>query len=80
MKSIDAKGKTLKEVSPIIKASLNGEVVRIKNADHISGLAAGLKQGEMVIEGDTGDYLGVLNAGALIKVTQNVKHYVADNA
>jgi len=79
MKKISAKAKELKEVSKMLKTSLNGELVVVTNAGHIHGLAAGLKQGEVVIEGNAGDYLGALNDGAVIKVTKNVGKYVADN-
>ena len=79
MKKISAKGKKLKQVSQTLKTSLNGELVAVTNAGHIHGLAAGLKQGEVVIEGNAGDYFGALNDGAVIKVTKNVGKYVADN-
>lgn len=79
MKKISAKSKGLKEVSQTIKASLNGELVTVTNAGNIHGLAAGLKQGEIVVEGNSGDYFGALNDGAMIKVTKNVGKYAADN-
>lgn len=79
MKTIDAKTKDLKALNSALKKSLNGVPVQVKNAEHLHGIAAGLKHGEILIEGDAGDYLGVLNAGATIKVTQNAARYVADN-
>jgi glutamate synthase domain-containing protein 3 len=79
MKKISAKSKELKEVSQALKTSLNGGVVTITNAGNIHGLAAGLKQGEVVVEGNAGDYFGALNNGAVIKVTKNVGKYAADN-
>jgi glutamate synthase domain-containing protein 3 len=78
MKKINAKSKELKEVSQTLKTSLNGELVAVTNAGHIHGFAAGLKQGEVVIEGNAGDYLGALNDGAVIKATKNVGKYAAD--
>jgi glutamate synthase domain-containing protein 3 len=79
MKKINAKGKNLKQVSQALKTTLNDEGVVVTNTEKIHGLAAGLKQGEVVIEGNAGDYLGALNDGAVIKVTKNVGKFAADN-
>jgi len=79
MKTINAKTKDLKFTNQALKESLNGHPVVIKNAEAIYGLAAGLKHGQVIIEGSAGDYLGVLNDGATIHVTQNVGKYLADN-
>jgi glutamate synthase domain-containing protein 3 len=79
MKTIDAKTKDLKDVNLAIKGSLNGQPVVVKNAAHISGLAAGLKHGEVQINSDAGDYLGVLNDGATIIAGKDAGKYVADN-
>ncbi len=79
METINAKSKQLKAVSEALKDALNGQPVTLKNAGHLHGLAAGLKQGEVVIRGNAGDYVGVLNDGATIKVTKNAGKYIADN-
>ncbi|RPI85797.1 MAG: tributyrin esterase [Chloroflexi bacterium] len=79
MKTIDAKNKDLKSVNRSLKESLNGQPVVIKNATHIHGLAAGLKHGEVEIKGSAGDYVGVLNDGAVIKIMKNAGKYTADN-
>ena len=79
MITISAKGKGLKEISQALKTSLNGRGVKITDANQLHGLAAGLKQGEVIVDGDAGDYLGVLNDGAVIEVTENVGKYAADN-
>ncbi len=79
MKIIDAKSKDLKAVNGALKESVNGAPVKVKNAAHLSGLGAGVKHGEIIIESDAGDYVGVLNAGALIHVTQAAGRYVGDN-
>ena len=79
MKTIDAKAKGLKAVNSTLKKLLNGQPVAVKNASHLHGLGAGLKHGEVVINGSAGDYLGVLNSGATIKVIRNAGKYVADN-
>ena len=69
----------LKSANQALKASLNGKPVVISDAAHLHGLAAGLKHGEVQVQGDAGDYLGVLNAGATIHVTHNTGDYLADN-
>lgn len=79
MKSIDAKAKNLKTVNQALRAAVNGEPVAVKNAAHLHGLAAGLKLGRVEVAGDAGDYVGVLNAGAVIHVGHNAGRYAADN-
>jgi glutamate synthase domain-containing protein 3 len=79
MKMLDANSKDLRTVSKSIKESLNNQPIEVQNVSHLHGLAAGLKHGEVIIKGNAGDYLGVLNAGATIKVTKNTGNYVADN-
>lgn len=79
MTEINAKSKDLKALSKVLKESLDGQTVEVKNASHLHGVAAGLKHGEVIIQGDAGDYLGALNAGATIKVTRNAGNYLADN-
>jgi glutamate synthase domain-containing protein 3 len=78
---LDAKGKELRVVSTQLKEMIaaDGKEVTVKNVTHLHGLCGGLKGGEITIEGDSGDYLGVLNAGALIRVTGNAGKYIADN-
>jgi len=76
---LDANGKDLKTASTQLKAMLTENSVLVKNAAHLHGLCGGLKSGDITIEGDGGDYLGVLNDGAVIKVTGNAGRYVADN-
>ena len=78
-RTINAKTKDLKFVNQAVRGSINGQPVIIKNADHLNGLAAGLKHGEVIIQGNAQDYLGVLNDGAAIHVTGNVGNYLADN-
>lgn len=79
MKTLDAKAKNLKAINGALKKSLNGQPVAVKNAGHLHGLAAGLKHGELIVQSNAGDYLGVLNAGATIRVAKNAGRYVADN-
>jgi len=79
MKTINAKTKDLKALNTALKESVNGAPVIVKNASKLHGIGAGLKHGEVIIESDAGDYVGVLNAGATIKVAKNAGKYVADN-
>ncbi|MDH4208180.1 MAG: tributyrin esterase [Anaerolineae bacterium] len=76
---LDAKGKDLKAASKALKAKLAEDSATVKNAEHLHGFCGGLKSGQITIQGDSGDYLGVVNGGALIKVTGNAGKYVADN-
>ncbi|TEU12333.1 MAG: hypothetical protein E3J21_21280 [Anaerolineales bacterium] len=78
---VDAKGKDLRVVSTQLKEMIaaDGGEVTVKNATHLHGLCGGLKDGEITIAGNSGDYLGVLNDGALIRVIGNAGKYVADN-
>ncbi len=79
MTAINAKSKKLKALSSQLKEALGDEPVEVTNTKHLSGVAAGYKHGELIIKGDAGDYLGVLNAGATIKLTGNAGKYIADN-
>jgi glutamate synthase domain-containing protein 3 len=79
MKTINANLKTLREVNKELKSLANGDPVGVNEASSIHGLAAGLRIGEIIVEGDVGDYLGVLNAGAKIIVTGNSGKYTGDN-
>jgi glutamate synthase domain-containing protein 3 len=76
---LDAKGQHLRAASAALKTMLGRDSVVIKNAAHLHGLCGGLKSGEITIQGDSGDYLGVVNSGAVIRVTGNAGRYVADN-
>jgi glutamate synthase domain-containing protein 3 len=77
--ALDVKDMDLRAASAAIKESTGSETLEIRNAAHLHGLCAGLKTGEYDIIGDAGDYLGVLNDGATIRVTGNVGQYVGDN-
>lgn len=76
---LDARGKDLRAASTDLKSRLAKNPVVVRNASHLHGLCGGLKSGEIVIEGDSGDYLGVINSGAVLKVTGDAGKYVADN-
>ena len=77
--ALDVKDKDLREASKLVKGQPADQAVAIANAAHLHGFLAGLKEGEFVVEGDAGDYLGVLNDGATIEVTGNAGQYVGDN-
>lgn len=77
---LNAKGQDLRTVSRELKRLVEEDsAVTIKNGSHLHGLCAGLKRGEVTIEGDSGDYLGVLNDGATMVVKGNAGKYIADN-
>lgn len=79
MNTVNVKSKDLRTTNGVIRASLNGQPVEVENAEHLHGLASGLKHGEVIVRGSTGDYLGALNAGAVIKVSGDTGKYTADN-
>ena len=72
-------GRNLRSVSAELKEAVAKGPVVIQDASHLHGLVAGFKKGEVVIASDCGDYLGVLNDGATIKVKGNAGRYLADN-
>ena len=53
MKTIDANRRS-KSRKPVLEIIVNGQEVTIKNTAHLHGLAAGLKHGEVVIDGNAG--------------------------
>jgi methylamine---glutamate N-methyltransferase subunit B len=77
--ALDVKDLDLRAASAAINLTPHDHTVEIQNASHLHGLCAGLKEGEYTIVGDAGDYLGVLNDGAMIEVTGDVGQYVGDN-
>ena len=79
MKTKNVKSKMLHEVNNYLRSEINGTPLTLTNTSHLHGLAAGLKHGEVIIVGNAGDYLGVLNNGATIRVTQDAGNYLADN-
>lgn len=78
---IDASNKDLKMVNSEIKKAIKDGISKIviENATHIHGLAAGLSHGNIIINGDVGDYLAALNNGAIITVNGNAGKFLADN-
>jgi glutamate synthase domain-containing protein 3 len=79
MTAINAKSKKLKTLSSQLKEALGESPIEVTNTKHLSGVASGYKHGELIIKGDAGDYLGVLNDGATINLTGNAGKYIADN-
>jgi len=76
---VDASDRDLRSVSTELRRSMARGPVVMRKVAHLHGLVAGIKSGEVAIEGDSGDYLGVLNDGATIHVTGNAGRYLADN-
>lgn len=77
--ALDASALDLRAASARIKQAPADQPVELCNVAHLHGLLAGLKTGEYIIDGDAGDYLGVLNDGAHIRVSGNAGNYVGDN-
>ncbi|MFZ2361949.1 MAG: hypothetical protein WA040_21610 [Anaerolineae bacterium] len=76
---VDAKGRDLRSVNTELKQAIGEGPVIVEDAIHLHGLAAGFKGGDVTIDDDSGDYLGVLNDGATIRVTKNAGRYLADS-
>ncbi|MCL6429506.1 MAG: tributyrin esterase [Anaerolineae bacterium] len=79
VRELVAEGRDLRAVSAELRRAVAQGPVTIRHAGHLHGLAAGLSEGDILIDGDAGDYLGVLNDGAYIHVTGNAGRYLADN-
>jgi glutamate synthase domain-containing protein 3 len=77
--AVDASGRDLQSVSTEMKEMVSRGPVVIEEAAHLHGLVAGFKDSDVTIRGDGGDYLGVLNDGATIRVKGNTGRYLADN-
>lgn len=77
--ALDVKALDLRAASALIKQVPTNQPIELCNAAHLHGLLAGLKTGEYIVNGDAGDYLGVLNDGAHIRVLGNTGNYVGDN-
>ena len=78
---VDAANLSLRDVNARIREAVaSGFRVHVKNARHIHGLAAGLRSGDIVVEGGAGDYLAMLNGGARVIVEGDVGDYVADGS
>jgi glutamate synthase domain-containing protein 3 len=76
---VDASGRGLRPVSAELKQALAEGPVAIQGAAHLHGLVAGCQSGEVIVTGDAGDYLGVLNDGVSIRVSGNAGRYLGDN-
>lgn len=76
---VDASGRDLRSVSTELKEAVAEGLVVIQGAAHLHGLVAGFTSSEVTIGGGSGDYLGVLNDGATIRVKGNAGRYLADN-
>ena len=66
-------------VNTELKQTVAEGPVFVQDAAHLHGLVAGFKSGEVIIGEDSGDYLGVLNDGASIRVNKNAGRYLADS-
>jgi len=79
--TIDCKELSLREANSRIRDAVSrGEKVVLVNASHLYGLVSGLKAGEIMVKGETNDYLGMLNHGAKILVEGDAGSFVGDNS
>ena len=80
MITIDARGLDLKQVNAEIREALANEgSACVKNANGLYGLGSGLGSGVFKIEGDVGDYIGMVNNGAEIIIEGNAGNFLGDN-
>jgi len=78
--TLDLRGVALREGnSRLRRAAESGDEVRVSNASHLKGLCDGLKRGTIFVEGDVGDYFGILNDGAALIVQGSAGRFVGDN-
>lgn len=78
-RAVNAKDQDLRTVSAELKTIISDGEITIENAAHLHGLCGGLRAGNIIIQGDSGDYLAVLNDGATIRLKGNAGQYLADN-
>jgi glutamate synthase domain-containing protein 3 len=79
--TVNCEGLTLREANSQIKHAVGkGLKIIILNAEHLYGLASGLKSGEIRVKGDAHDFLGMFNHGAKIVVDGNVGNFAGDNS
>jgi glutamate synthase domain-containing protein 3 len=78
-RALNAKDKDLRAISTELNALISDGQIVIEDAAHLHGLCGGLKAGDIIIQGDGGDYLAVLNDGATLQVKGNAGRYLADN-
>jgi glutamate synthase domain-containing protein 3 len=78
--ALDLNGVALREGNARLRRSAeSGEEVKVSNASHLKGLCGGLKKGTVVVEGDVGDYFGILNDGASLTVDGSAGRFIGDN-
>ncbi len=77
--TINAEDMSLKECNARIREAITqAEEVCISHASGIHGLCAGFKQGNLVFEGDVGNYCGILNDGASIDICGSSGRFLGD--
>ncbi|MDD1768948.1 MAG: hypothetical protein LUQ55_03080 [Methanomassiliicoccales archaeon] len=78
--TLDLNGIALRESNLRLRRSAeSGNEVRLSNASHLKGLCGGLRKGTVFVEGDVGDYFGILNDGASLVVNGSAGRFVGDN-
>lgn len=77
---IDLSEMGLRESNEMLRKRLESERrVTVANASHLNGLCGGMRRGEVVVEGDVGDYCGILNSGGAIIVRGSAGRFLGDN-
>jgi glutamate synthase domain-containing protein 3 len=76
--SLDAGKMDMATINRELRRLVSGEKVSVRNASHISGLGAGLRRGNIHIEGDAGDYIAMLNSGADFEIKGNCGRFLGD--
>lgn len=75
---MDAVSMGIRDINQEMRNLAHSGTVRISNASHISGLGAGMRRGDFLIEGNAGDYLGILNSGATFSVEGDCGRFLGD--
>ncbi|UCH31613.1 MAG: tributyrin esterase [Candidatus Bathyarchaeota archaeon] len=77
---INGEGLDLRTVNQMIKNAIRESgVAVVSHSEYLSGLAAGLRTGNVFIKGGAGDFVGSLNSGAKLTIEGDVQNFLADN-
>lgn len=79
MIKLDASGMMLRELNQKLRKLLEaGEEVEVHELPPIHGVGAGLDEGKVSVQGDVGDYFGMLNSGCQFEVHGSAGRYLGD--
>jgi glutamate synthase domain-containing protein 3 len=77
-KSLDAANMDMATINKELRNSVQEEDISIRNASNINGLGAGLRKGNIRVEGDAGDYLAMINSGANFEIEGDCGRFLGD--